>query len=546
MQSVRRRCSVVLLVVVVVLSVGGYAVAHSGSRRTASRLANGWTSYASLAAASSTAAPTSAEQRYIDRARRQTIVRDPGCKAPVNNQRGATVVHRAPPRALLAALGVLRRRALPADRSTRMLMRNGFDAGAGVYVDYIRRARTAFGKSYYLVPEARIGVFGPIPNRCYREMRTALKHDLRSAPLALRKPTLSAQAQEFAAERLQARQQQGLCFAAVSLGFHGRLGGVDEGCTPGVPNVRTPLEGGIGEGDRAGGTIFAAVVPDVVGSVTLEFDAAGGNPARSIASRAVNNLVVFKIPPHTAHRPFPSRVIVRDRHGHPIPTATTAAQATSNAQPETGKAANRTHAGYGPDGRLVSLLAVFRRAPDAADQSPGALRVAAATHTDPRYVRDVGRGLLGGRIFLYPVSDIRDPANTQRQRGEDPGVCLITVGGLAVAGQIGGCTALRDIRKPTAHWSAGEILPGPQGSQVFDKAGIPPRLRHGSLLGGVVRDGIATIDVYDRDRVALVVHVHHNAAYFHVNHSAPAAVYMRLVFKDAQGHIVPTQGPRIG
>jgi len=162
-------------------------------------------------------------------------------------------------------------------------MRNGFDAGAGVYVNYIRRARTAFGKSYHLVPEARIGAFGPIPNRCYGEMRTALEHDLRSAPPALRKPTLSAQAQEFAAERLQARQQQGLCFAAASLGFHGRLGGVDEGCTPGVPNVRTPLDGGIGEGDRAGGTIFAAVVPDVVRSVTLEFDAGGGNPARSIA-----------------------------------------------------------------------------------------------------------------------------------------------------------------------------------------------------------------------------------------------------------------------
>lgn len=213
-------------------------------------------------------------------------------------------------------------------------MRNGFNAGAGVYVDYIRRARTSFGKSYYLVPEARIGVFGPIPDRCYGEMRRALKHDLRSAPPALRKPALAAQAQEFAAERLQARQQQGLCFAAVSLGFHGRLGGVDEGCTPGVPNVRNPLAGGIGEGDRAGGTIFAAVVPDVVGSVTLEFDAGGGNPARSITSRAVNNVVVFKIPPHTAHQQSPSRVTVRDRHGHPIPTPAPAAQATSNAYPD--------------------------------------------------------------------------------------------------------------------------------------------------------------------------------------------------------------------
>jgi hypothetical protein len=61
---------------------------------------------------------------------------------------------------------------------------------------------------------------------------------------------------------LQAKQQEGLCFAAVSLGYHGRMGGVDEGCSPGVPNLRNPLGSGIGEGYRAGGTIFAAIVPD--------------------------------------------------------------------------------------------------------------------------------------------------------------------------------------------------------------------------------------------------------------------------------------------
>lgn len=537
-----------VLVAVVLLSVGGYALARSGSRRSASVLRSGWTSYAPLTAARSAVAPvvpTSGEQRYIDRARRQTIAGDAACKAPTNNQRGATFVHRAPPQALRQALGVLRRPALPADRSTRMLMRNGFNAGAGVYVDYIRRARSAYGKSFYLIPEARIGVFGPIPARCYGEMRMALKRDLRSAPEALRKPTLAAQAQEFAAERLQARQQQGLCFAAVSLGFHGRLGGVDEGCTPGIPNVRTPLAGGIGEGDRSGGTIFAGVVPDVVASVTLEFDAGNGDPARSITSRAVNNVVVFKIPSHTGHQQSPSHVTVRDRRGHVISTPN-APRATGNAHPQTAKEANHTSAGPRPDRRLVALLAVFRRPPNAADRSPGALKAAAATHSDPMYVRYVGRGLLGGRVFLYPVSDIRDPSHTQRQGGEDPGVCLITVGGLPVAGQIGGCTSLRDIRKPTIHWSAGEILPGPQGSQVFDRAGIPPGLRHGSLLGGVVRDGIATVDVYDRDRVTLVVHVHHNAAYFHVNHSAPAAAYMRLVFKDAHGHIVPSQASQPG
>jgi hypothetical protein len=93
-------------------------------------------------------------------------------------------------------------------------------------------------------------------------MRKVLQRDLRGTPPALRERTLRAQAQGFAKQRLQAKQQEGFCFPVVLLGFHGRMGGVDEGCSPGVPNVHNPLGGGIGEGDRAGGTIFAAVVPD--------------------------------------------------------------------------------------------------------------------------------------------------------------------------------------------------------------------------------------------------------------------------------------------
>jgi hypothetical protein len=49
--------------------------------------------------------------------------------------------------------------------------------------------------------------------------------------------------------------------------------------------------------------------------VTLEFSAGHGDPARSISSRAVNDVVVFKIPPRTAHQQFPSRVIVRAAGG---------------------------------------------------------------------------------------------------------------------------------------------------------------------------------------------------------------------------------------
>ncbi len=56
-----------------------------------------------------------------------------------------------------------------------------------------------------------------------------------------------------------------------------------------------------------------------------------------------------------------------------------------------------------------------------------------------------------------------------------------------------------------------------------------------------MRDGITTVDVYDRARRVLTVRARNNAVYFHVNHSAPAAVYMRLVFKDRNGHVVPSR-----
>jgi hypothetical protein len=83
--------------------------------------------------------------------------------------------------------------------------------------------------------------------------------------------------------------------------------------------LRHPVsDQGIGERDRAGGTIFAAIVPDSVASATLEFKAGHGYPARSVTSRAVNNVVVFKIPPHTYHQAFPANVALRQVDGRVV------------------------------------------------------------------------------------------------------------------------------------------------------------------------------------------------------------------------------------
>ena len=64
-------------------------------------------------------------------------------------------------------------------------------------------------------------------------------------------------------------------------------------------------------------------------------------------------------------------------------------------------------------------------------------------------------------MFVFPVptgARPSGPASGGVSDGE-PAACLITVGGLPVAGQIDGCTSLSDIRRPPDHWTAGEIFP---------------------------------------------------------------------------------------
>lgn len=264
--------------------------------------------------------PNAAASKAVAKADAAVAKRDPGCVQRVN--RGQTLSHDMPLPALTASLGVLRRPASPHDAAWRTLFNNGWDAGAEVYVDYVREARVAYGKAFFLVPEGHITPFGAIPSRCYREQVVELRHEfahaVHPATPNVVVAALAAQRGNVHALRVQTAQRSGLCFAAVSLHRRGKTGGVDMGCSPGTESLGPDLSGGIGEGDRAGGTIFAAIVPDGVASVTLHFLAGKGNPARDVTSQAVNNVVVFKIPPHTYHASFPTSIIRRDGAGHVI------------------------------------------------------------------------------------------------------------------------------------------------------------------------------------------------------------------------------------
>jgi hypothetical protein len=265
-------------------------------------------------------APTPAQRAIeadIGRASYETTQSDHAC---VSNNRGPTTVHGAPGPALLAQLGVLRRPEIPSS-TIQTLLGGGFLAGSRVYINYIRLARIDYGRAFYLIPEGNPSGLGSIPARCYTEMRARLKHIIANLPASEQASALTQQAQGLQSMR-QRTDQPGVCFAVVTTRHIRPPNGVNLGCSPTTSFRQAGLGGGIGLGDRAGGQIFAAIVPDRIASVTLYFSATSKNPARTLTSRAVNNVVVFKIPPHTPHSEFPTTITRRAANGQIISKTT--------------------------------------------------------------------------------------------------------------------------------------------------------------------------------------------------------------------------------
>jgi hypothetical protein len=219
---------------------------------------------------------------------------------------------------MLSVLRVLRRPPLAPDPTQRVLYSIGWDKGAGVYVNYIRRARTEYGRSYWIVPEARTTPFSPIPARCYTAFHTRLLRDLRHASPSLRAQALKAQVQAFAAQRAETTHRAGLCFIEIGLHVRPHPGAVGFGCSA-APTAADPIQGGSISGDSGGGTIRSGVVPDGIAAVTAHFSRSGRDPARTITSDVVNNVYVLKVPPHTA--PFPSGESIRMSDGRRLPVS---------------------------------------------------------------------------------------------------------------------------------------------------------------------------------------------------------------------------------
>jgi hypothetical protein len=257
-----------------------------------------------------------------------------------------------------------------------------------------------------------------------------------------------------------------------------------------------------------------------------------------------------------------------------------------------------------PDPRLLAALGVLRGSWTAADAVPAGTTCKTTSPPLPevsinvRYVRYIGLGLRGGEVFLVPGTlnaprlpvHMNSPAlkKAVARLSHEPVACLITVGGSSPLTQ--GCSVLPMIEHPLGVAFA---LPAPGTSVAPLRIGAPSRavirqvcshvpvdpgtaataksraaaraaclrsllpphvLRpkapaQPELISGVVRDGIATVDVYalvgKAEKLVLSgVPVHDNVYSFKSGGAVAGA--LKLVFKDSNGHVVPTAPVQTG
>jgi hypothetical protein len=246
-----------------------------------------------------------------------------------------------------------------------------------------------------------------------------------------------------------------------------------------------------------------------------------------------------------------------------------------------------------PDSRLVAALGVLRSPWSTADAAPRA----GCAHTGPallsfvgrvnvRYVRYVGPGPRGGSMFLVPSSAIQAPrlalAGTPALRKiavlarptHSPLACVVTLGGGSPSPP--GCSSLETIRRPLSVVFAPPVRPlyiplriarrlcSHASRPMLVKLHIRSRVVAACVAGltrplavrlppeaiaGVVRDGIATVDVYagsgSRRRLVLAdVPVRDNVYAFATGGRVTGE--LELVFKDTAGRSVPTTAIQVG
>jgi len=209
----------------------------------------------------------------------------------------------APPTALTAILGVLRGPAAPADPRTAPILRGL----VGVYIHYVRLARTAFGEPWFVfVAEGNQGFLPPADeNRCLQQETANFNRELPTIPKVLRGLTKKMFARQLAAERrIDARPlQPGVWLSTTRGGGGGGNATLSEQVTR-IEQGQWVGTGGPGiPGDPHSGTV-QMIVPDGVATATIHYPAGPANgfqpkiisPAVTVTDTAVGNVLLFNVP----------------------------------------------------------------------------------------------------------------------------------------------------------------------------------------------------------------------------------------------------------
>jgi hypothetical protein len=292
----------------------------------------------------SAGAPPPGPQSYIDRAIATVAAQDPACNDALVE--GAT--SQGTPSGLVAQLAIMRRPATSADIPVRQppsaaflnrlrkatnqrpgpqpsprrspahrpsLLEN-LERSGTVYIRYVRRARTAYGQVFYLVPQIH-GVRIRPPERCLSEQRSALAGFLASAPPATRSSARRAAEATLTQEREVVHPQEVLELIDTE-----PTGGGGGSCCSSAAQLAAGdgvgfTEGG-GTGPVAGPSLMAFVVPDRAARIELDYSGRAGGMI-TVHTLPVGNVVVVKQPAGALYG-FAHREVLRTADGRVLRT----------------------------------------------------------------------------------------------------------------------------------------------------------------------------------------------------------------------------------
>jgi hypothetical protein len=247
----------------------------------------------------------------IEAAQTTAAVRDPAC-SPVRRNVPEFSHGRASTR-LTSLVGVLRAPVSRADAARIARLPIGVftgpagsspPPGQGAELAAGRRARTALGTTFYIVPASDETGLRPVPVRCEAEQRAALTRVLARAPTVTRDQMVELQHQYLAWERYRGRHREGIILGTITA----RAVGVDGAASVDEIRQHGLLDDNAGYPGRA---LISGVVPDGVATVTLTF------PTVRVRADVVNNVYVVAQPRHAGSL---QTVTWRAADGRPIKT----------------------------------------------------------------------------------------------------------------------------------------------------------------------------------------------------------------------------------